>query len=229
MERKIAVDLFSGTGSATKAFRESEEWEVFDVDIREVFEVNTDRGWIYREKDLKKDIREVRPGELPQNPDFLWASPPCNTFSVASLGHYWGDFPMPKQEGTVEGVELVFYTLYLIESIDPEYWFMENPTAQLRNIIGKPSGRVTYCQYGHDSMKQTDLWGDHPNSMSYESCKNGDDCHVSAPRGASHQGTQATDKTPAERAKIPYELSKAIFEAVENPTGENQSGVKDFL
>ena len=215
---KVIVDLFSGTGSATKAFRESDEWKVFDVELNERDDVDFDSERI----DLEKSIMDVRPEELPDQVDVVWASPPCTTFSTASLGHYW-EKGMPDKEKTVNHIGFVYQTLWLINEMQPDYWFLENPRAMLRNVMPfPPAGTVTYCQYGADEQKPTDLYGVHPPSMKYNACPKGANCHDPAPRGENHQGTQAMIKDSVERAKIPYELSKAVKEAVENLEGEVQ-------
>ena len=75
---------------------------------------------------------------------------------------------------------------------------------------------VTYCQYGDTRMKPTDIWTNHLDSPLFSKgwkprpiCKNGDNCHVSAPRG-SQTGTQGL-KDNYERSKVPYELCKEIL------------------
>jgi hypothetical protein len=71
---------------------------------------------------------------------------------------------------------------------------------------------VTYCQYGDDRMKPTDIWGDVPNWHAKDPCKNGDDCHVAAPRGST-TGTQGL-KNAKLRSMIPYSLGQEILEAI---------------
>jgi hypothetical protein len=69
---------------------------------------------------------------------------------------------------------------------------MENPRGMLRKlevVKDLPRYTVTYCQYGDTRMKPTDLWGVVPKWSPRPTCKNGDTCHVSAPRG-SRTGTQ---------------------------------------
>lgn len=208
---KTALDLFSGTGSATKAFKEHENWQVIHVDLNK------------ENADIQKNVANLSAEELPEI-DFVWASPPCKTFSIASVSHHWnkenGEYH-PQTEEAEQSIKLVNHTVELIQELDPDYWFMENPRAMLRKILDRekniwPQGTVTYCQYGENRMKPTDLWGDHPDSFVYKSCSNGDPCHESASRG-SQTGTQGKDSYE-DRARIPYQLSKAILEAVENPS-----------
>ena len=205
MGKKVAVDLFSGTGSATKAFRESSDWKVFSVEINE-----------NQEADLHKNVLNVEPSDLPDKVDFVWASPPCTDFSVACMYDKWSDKGLPKVDSVSESVQLVYHTLYLIHELNPSYWFMENPRGMLRKVLHfSPEGTVSYCQYGDSRMKPTDLWGEHPKSFEYEMCSPNSSCHESAPRGSS-TGTQGLSGN-TERSKIPYGLSKAVFNAVENP------------
>ena len=41
--------------------------------------------------------------------DMLWASPPCESFSVASIGHHWekGHEFMPKTNNAVKGINIL--------------------------------------------------------------------------------------------------------------------------
>ena len=95
-------------------------------------------------------------------------------------------------------------------------YFIENPRGGLRKMNfmkDKPRYTVTYCQYGDDRMKPTDIWTNHPNPKFKPMCKNGDPCHVSAPRG-SKTGTQGR-KNSIERSLIPFELCNHIVKICE--------------
>ena len=76
-----------------------------------------------------------------------------------------------------------------------------------------PRYTVTYCQYGDKRMKPTDIWTNHPNPCFKPPCKNGDPCHVPAPRG-SQTGTQGLENS-IEKAKIPKELCYHIVDICE--------------
>jgi len=212
---KVAIDLFSGTGSATKAFQESSNWQVFRVekDPEKVEEYGAE---------FQADVLDLEPEDLPE-PDFIWASPPCTDFSVAGINKTWTKQNLPRRQSVAHSIKLVYHSLWLIQELDPDFWFLENPQGMLRRIMPRPpTGQVTYCQYGMDYMKPTDLWGRHPASMEYRTCSPGDRCHISNSRGENtyRDTTRATavhGDTAAERAKVPYKLSKAILKAVENP------------
>ena len=72
---------------------------------------------------------------------------------------------------------------------------------------------LTYCQYGDTRMKPTDIWTNHPNPRFKPPCRNGDPCHVSAPRGAK-TGTQGL-KGSVDRSRIPRELCEHIVDICE--------------
>lgn len=212
IDRLVCLDLFAGLGGFSAAFEESERWDVVTVELEEEFD-----------PDIQADIMDLRPRDLP-DADLVLASPPCTYFSTAGNHHAW-DFEthQPVTEEAREAVALVFHTIGLIRALSPEFWFLENPQGRLRWFLGRPTGEVTYCQYGRPYMKRTDLWGDHP-PMTYRSCSRGRPCHEA---NVEYDGTSATrvlGDTPAERAKVPYELSDAILEAVEaaidGPTSE---------
>lgn len=143
--------------------------------------------------------------------DFIWASPPCEAFSVASIGHHWGGGSRQYQPKTTHAVlsqRIVEHTVGLIKAIEPKRgWIIENPRGVLRKlpcVAGLPRTTVTYCQYGDTRMKPTDLWGWVPGWKPRPMCGNGSPCHEAAPRGA-RTGTQGI-KGSAERAVVPWEL-----------------------
>jgi len=70
------LDLFSGTGSATQAFADAGH-EVVRIEMDERFPA-----------EIHADVRDVDPRTLPTF-DFVWASPPCTSYSVGSFRHHW--------------------------------------------------------------------------------------------------------------------------------------------
>jgi hypothetical protein len=151
-------------------------------------------------------------------PDVIWASPPCTTFSVASIGHHWkggNQAYIPKTQEAVLGIKIVEKTWSIIKVVkgaNPNLIFIiENPRGLLRklNIIPHNPKTAWYCQYGDDRAKPTDLWVNF--DFTPKKCKNGNpDCHHQpAPRG-SRTGTQGL-KNAYERSKVPENLCKEII------------------
>jgi len=71
---------------------------------------------------------------------------------------------------------------------------------------------VTYCQYGEQYMKPTDLWSNIDLKLK-PPCKNGASCHESAPRG-SKKGVQGV-KGATNRGIVPSELCADIIIQIE--------------
>jgi hypothetical protein len=199
------LELFAGSRSVGKIAEEL-GMEVFSSDLI-AFE-----GIQYPISILDFDVSKV-----PFKPDVIWASPPCTGFSVAAIGYHWtggrGAY-IPKTDTAKLGIELVKKTLEIIEYFKPTYWFMENPRGVLRKldiVKGLRKNSVTYCQYGDERMKPTDIWTNSEVWVPRPMCKNGDPCHVAAPRG-SRTGTQGRANA-YERSKIPEELCREILKS----------------
>ena len=205
----IIFDFFSGTGSATQAF-EDDGHTVISFEIDGNFKAT-----------LHVNILTLVAADLLLKygrPDFIWASPPCTAFSVASASHHWikGKDPLPKTQEAAEAQDLVEFTLKLIHELNPRLgWLMENPRGMLRKlsvVSAYPRRTVTYCQYGDLHMKPTDLWGSVQGWTPIEPCKNGMLCHTPSPRG-SNTGLQSLPNSK-ERSRVPYKLGEEILNAL---------------
>ena len=201
----LIFDFFAGTGSSTLAFEQAGD-TVIKVELDEQFEAH-ERNVL----SLTADYLLNTYGQ----PHFIWASPPCTTFSVASIGRHWDKHKQPKTQQAQLGLALVMKTIELIQQLKPSIGYLiENPRGMLRKqtIMAMPRHTVTYCQYGDKRMKPTDLFGQLPTWQPKPTCKSGDSCHEAAPRG-SRTGTQGI-KGSKLRSMIPYELSQSICDAV---------------
>ena len=162
------LELFCGTKSFSNA---NKEYESFTIDNNPKFK-----------PDLCINILDFNKSMLPKGfkPDIIWASPPCETFSLSGNSYYHG---YPTKSKAYIGLALAYKCLEIIRELKPKFWIIENPRAGLRNVwFMKPLEKTTatYCQYGSKNMKPTDLW----NNFGFKAkcCKNGMDCHESAPR-----------------------------------------------
>lgn len=198
------LELFAGSRSIGKVCEEL-GYEVFSSDIND-----------FEGIDYVTDIFDFDVNNVPFVPDVIWASPPCTYFSVASIGKHWNKDNTPKSENAMLGVEIVKRTLHIIEfftKLNPDLiWYIENPRGKLRKldvIDEKYINTITYCQYGDDRMKPTDIWSNNVDWIPRPMCKNGSPCHTPAPRG-SQTGTQGR-KGNYERSKLPYELCKEVL------------------
>jgi len=203
----LVFDFFAGTGSSTRAFEDAGH-TVIKFELDQQFDADEHVNVL----DLTAADLIARYGR----PDFVWASPPCTAFSVASIGHHWHAPGEPKTEAARVAQDLVVHTRRLIEELNPALGFViENPRGMLRKLPaldGIPRHTVSYCQYGDDRMKPTDLWTNLTSWLPRPLCANGAPCHVAAPRGA-RTGTQGRNGARV-RSMIPYELGREIRDSL---------------
>ena len=209
------LELFAGTSSVGNVFK-SHGWEVYTVDWDKQFDVtlHADIGSLTAE-----DCIELCGGR----PDVIWISFPCETYSVAAMGHHrrknqeTGELD-PITDAARESDTRNKHVMRVLEELSPRYFFIENPRAGLRTmrfmLDREREGfmvryTTTYCQYGESRMKPTDLWTNHPNPRIKPPCRYGDPCHERAPRG-SKCGTQAI-KGARDRARIPVRLCEHVY------------------
>lgn len=186
------LELFAGERCIGKAF-EKKGHEVYSIEWDKSHE---NINWYM-------DIGQITVQDIIDRfgvPDVIWASPDCTTFSVAAISKHRRKEPdgnlAPISEYAKFCDMVDSHVIDLIKElleINPNLiYFIENPRGGLRKmnfIKGLPRYTVTYCQYGDERMKPTDIWTNHSNPRFRPPCKNGDPCHTPAPRG-SRTGTQ---------------------------------------
>lgn len=227
--RRVALDLFSGLGGFSAAFRDADDWRVVTVDIELRFE-----------PDMQADMLNVTPSDLlgllgEYDVLVVLAGHPCTLFSTAGNHDEWDmDSREPVGSRAKRHTAMLFHTLGLIRALAPDYWYLENPRrSRARWLLGPPDEWVSYCQYGRDYQKDTGLWGDHAPGMDYRKCNGrGGTCHTP---NAEDDGTSAIasmdERNHAERSKIPYELSDEIRQACDDALAgraDRQASVDDF-
>lgn len=203
------IELFCGTKSFSK---------VMEAAGHETHTIDNDKRFL---PDVVMDVLTMV-DDYAEGTDIVWASPPCEGFSVASIGANWtGGYRgyEPKSDTARRSIALATKTTRMIQTSNPKYYFIENPRGLLRKMpfmdefLKETGGKrvtITYCQYGDTRMKPTDIWTNawwwNPKPM----CKNGAPCHVAAPRG-SRTGTQGI-KGYKDRSRIPAALFEEILE-----------------
>ncbi len=114
----------------------------------------------------------------------------------------------PVTSDAVSGVDMVEAALASIVYLEPDYWAVENPVSLLRSILGPPAVTTTYCSWGHPFLKPTDLWGDLPLGIDWNSrmCLRG---------STAHKSIRVDLNYSIDRAAVPYQLGWALAEAIE--------------
>lgn len=214
------IEFFCGTKSFSKVAKELGH---------ETFTIDNDPQ---HEPDLCVNILDFKISMLPkefQHPDIVWASPPCTTFSVASLRHYWKD-GKPKNDKCLHGISIAKKTVEVIKELKPKYWFIENPRGMMRKqdfMLQLPRITITYCQYGMQWQKATDIWNNCDVWIPRPMCSPKAPCHIRSPWGSKFgvqgikvrqgyhpDGRYVISRNAIERAIIPRKLFDEIFEAI---------------
>lgn len=237
------LDLCSGKGGFSQAFEERGH-PVTTLDINERFDPDILADMLDLTSDDLLQIEEdfgpfdvvvaSPPCTTTSNGSFRWhwdafaECVECGEVVERLSGEQWAeccDDPryasdykyVPESDTAFAHQELFARTISTIALFSPDYWWVENPMGLLKKlpfVQGLPMTKITFCQYGRNVMKPTNLWGRWPDTWQpREPCSPGADCHEAAPRGAK-TGTQGI-KDPAMRAFLPWELSEEICLAVE--------------
>ena len=194
--KNLVVDWFSGTGSATDAFRECGRHTVVHVDIRSPAE-------------LRCDVRRAPRFLLRERAQFAWASPPCTEFSqLTFLRQFQPGGEPPDPEAGMELVRLAFSF-----ASRAEHWAVENVRRSEQFIsreFGPPLVRKdAWC-----------IWSNVDNLLFAES--NAWRKGIAArfkPGGKWNPG--AGDRHKTNRAVVPYAIGRAFHDAI---CGEYQFG-----
>ena len=173
------LELFAGTRSISKAF-EKRGHQVFTIEWNKNF----------KNIDWYEDINKITSKDIINKfgtPDVIWASPDCTTYSIAAISHHRKKNAItgsldPVSEYAKFCDKTNKHVIKLIKELKPKYFFIENPRGGLRKMdfmqeFNRYRYTVTYCQYGDNRMKPTDIWTNHPNPKFKPMCRNGASCH----------------------------------------------------
>jgi len=187
------LELFKGTGSVGKVAKKL-GYDVISLDFEEKYK-----------PDILVDILKWNYKDFP-TPDYIWASPPCNTFSplVYPLKERNIETAEPYSERAKLGTEILHQTLKIIKYFlnkNPKLKFcIENPHGMMRKdpkMMKLPMETTRYCMYGDEKTKPTDFWSNYPLDLKQGFCR----------------GTVRTDRAPTieQRYRMPPKLIKQIL------------------
>ena len=209
----LLLELFSGTCSVGKVAQEL-GYDVVSLDIAKKFKptycmdiLTVDDAWL--------DEFVTKHGR----PDVIWASPDCRhyskiRFNYKALGHQPPDLAYADS--------LVQKALYIIDYLQPQTYFIENPaTGQLKSrsfMKGHPTKRCCYCKYDpNGSKKETMIWGNRLDAWQPKMCstvaphtqceqKRATGKHAQSIGNSHHKEVNRTD-----RLRIPPALVRDLF------------------
>lgn len=196
-------ELFKGTGSVGKVASRM-GYDVVSLDFDPIFtpDIETDiLKWDY--KKWSKEHNFI--------PDYIWASPPCNTYSPLAYRLKERDTKTaePFSERAKMGTKILYKTLEVINyflKLNPNLKYcIENPRGMMRqdNRMKALPHRVTatYCSYGDQKFKPTDFWSNYP--IEVKPLGSGKAC----------ENTVAVEDIPLkQRYSIPASLIRTIIE-----------------
>lgn len=141
------IELFSGNADITKALK---------LNGIQCVSVDYDQT---KKPDIVANVYALTPDFL-KNFDFIWASPDCTTYSLASHGKHRKSGGIPVSEYAKEcDLNNARFIKMLIDLDIP--FIIENPRGHFRNMaFARDLNRITvyYAQYGAPYSKPTDLF-----------------------------------------------------------------------
>ena len=157
-------ELFKGSGSVGKVARKL-GYKVVSLDFDPIYtpDIETDiLKWDYKKYSNENNFI----------PDYIWASPPCNTYSPLAY---------PLKERNIKnakpisnrakiGTDILYKTLEIINyfiKVNPKLLYcIENPRGMMRydeKMKNLPYMDTTYyCYYGDKKLKPTNFWSNYP-------------------------------------------------------------------
>ena len=202
------LELFSGTKSVSKIC-EKMGYDVVSLDLKDA-DININiLDWNYR---------AYEPGYF----EVIWASPPCDTFSI--LRRSWigrklkafGDEIITRElldnDMETNGLAILNRTLEIIDYLKPKYYFIENPqTGYMKNYMDLPFYDVDYCQYGFKYKKPTRIWTNSTNFIPRRcNCKT----HSAGIGHTRSINGYQTIHTLNDKYSIPSDLIRELFESI---------------
>ena len=204
------LDLCAGTKSVSKAARRLfKNCTIITVDLSQKYDptyIMDVRFW----NELKRDF-DI--GAF----DMIWASPPCDQYSKA---HSCGIRDIADADSKVRAC------MDIIEYFQPKLWVIENPEGLLRTrpfmgAMEKHMHTVSYCKYGFDYRKLTNIW---TNAKKFvpRACPHSPCGHVRRtgrhPRhaqcGPAHDGTPGLGSSDAAYAVPPRLVAELLVNAI---------------
>jgi hypothetical protein len=195
------IELFSGAGNIARSFKD-QGYSTCSFDKRK-------RAGVC-EPDTRIDIMKMHQAVIPFNHvNVVWASPPCTAFTYSAGKHYY-DKRMYR-DNALPSIKLLKKCLDLIEEINPDFFFIENPRGKMRyekimiDFLGKVTGTfktVTLESYGFPTIKPTDIFTNCYDLPVRDQTAYG--------RGAKNKTMALFDMTKVKRQATPYELGKDI-------------------
>lgn len=197
------LELFSGTGSVGKIAK-TLGYNVISLDLKNA--------------DIKTNILDWDFTIYPQGHfDVIWASPPCNTFSILRCSLIGRSLTRSQIESDIvnTGLPILRKTQEIIDYYKPKNYFIENPqTGRMKDYLDLPFYDVDYCRYcDWGYKKRTRIWTD---ICEFEPLKCNKKCAGFTDNKHPTRIGVRGKTTLKERYRIPPDLIKSLFGKIKN-------------
>lgn len=150
------LELFAGERCIGKAFEKKGH---------EVYSVEWDKS--HPGCQCYQDVNNLTPEFILEQfgqPDVVWMSPDCTSFSIAAISHHRRLNPETKNLDPISDYAKFCdktdqHCLWLISQLKPKFFFVENPRGAMRKMTwmqGLPRYTVTYCLAGETKVVTVD-------------------------------------------------------------------------
>lgn len=142
--KPLILDLCGGTGSWSKPYRDSGEYDVQVVDPQ---------VWLANDP----GTGDVRLFEwIKRRPRGILCAPPCTDLS-GSGARWWA---AKGPQALLDALAVADACCRIVLLHKPDWWALENPVGRLRRYYGDPTYIFDPCDHGDPYTKKTLLWGE---------------------------------------------------------------------
>lgn len=208
-KKQYLLELFSGSKTVS-TIAESLNYTTFSIDSEAKFKPS-----------LVKDISKLSLKDIPgqKSISIVWASIPCTQYSILNLANHWDKivyshrkyYYIPKTKEAKQAAQLLEKTIWLINSINPDYYFIENPRGALRHMpqirFAPVRHEISYSDFGLDIYKPTDI---------FTNCQFLKLPKITRSVGISFPSSVIKMTNAYERSKVPSQLIQSILTQIQN-------------